>query len=132
MKTDKPAEKPQEVTVNVNVTTTSEGTTAKADGESTPAKPSAEGAGTTGDGGNVDDASAGPPMTDDESNYEVVQPPVGATVPYLPEEADEKKIGGKKYFIYEGTYYRPFSSDGDTVYMVVENPKDQKTDKKDS
>ena len=59
----------------------------------------------------------------DDYNFEVVKPPVGATVPYLPDEADEEKIDGKKYFVYDGTYYRPFSSDGDTVYMVVENPK---------
>jgi hypothetical protein len=64
-------------------------------------------------------------MTDDEENYEVVAPPIGATVPYLPDEADEKTINGKKYLVYEGAYYRPFSSDGDTVYMVVEDPKQQ-------
>ena len=38
------------------------------------------------------------------------------------EEAKEKTVNGKKYFVFEGTYYRPFSSDGDTVYMSVENP----------
>jgi hypothetical protein len=64
-------------------------------------------------------------MLDDENNYEVVAPPIGATVPYLPQEADEETIDGKKYFIYEGTYYRPYSSEGDTVYMVVEDPKEQ-------
>ena len=61
-------------------------------------------------------------MTDDEENYEAVAPPVGATVPYLPEEADETTIDGKKYFVHNSTHYRPFSSDGDTVYMVVEDP----------
>jgi hypothetical protein len=62
------------------------------------------------------------PMTEGDENYEVVAPPVGATVPYLPEEADEKTINGKKYFEYAGTYYRPFASDGETIYMVVEDP----------
>ncbi len=64
-----------------------------------------------------------PPMTDDDQSYEVVAPPVGATVPYLPDEADEETVKGKKYFVFEGTFYRPFSSDGDTVYMVVEDPR---------
>ena len=36
-------------------------------------------------------------MTDDEHNYEVIGPPVGATVPYLPDEAEEKQVAGKKY-----------------------------------
>jgi hypothetical protein len=61
-------------------------------------------------------------MTDDEENYEVVEPPVGVTVPYLPEEAKEQTIKGKKYFISEGTYYQAFSSGGETIYMVVESP----------
>jgi len=63
-----------------------------------------------------------PTMTDDEHSYEVVKAPIGATVPYLPEEAEEQTIKGKKYFHDEGTYYQPFSSEGETIYMVVENP----------
>jgi len=43
------------------------------------------------------------PMTDEDYNYEVVGPPVGATVPYLPEEADEQSVAGKTYFHFEGT-----------------------------
>jgi hypothetical protein len=61
----------------------------------------------------------------EEQNYEVVAPPPGATVPYLPEEADEETVNGKKYFVYDGTYYRPFASDGETIYMVVEDPSKQ-------
>ena len=61
----------------------------------------------------------------EEQNYEVVAPPVGATVPYLPDEAEEKTVGGKKYFVYSDTYYRAFASDGDTVYMVVADPSKQ-------
>lgn len=53
---------------------------------------------------------------------EVVAPPVGATVPYLPEEAEEQTVAGKTYFAYEDTYYKPFASDGETIYMVVEDP----------
>jgi hypothetical protein len=48
---------------------------------------------------------------------------MGATVPYLPEEASEVTVAGKKYFVYDDTYYRPYASDGDTVYMVVEDPR---------
>ena len=64
-----------------------------------------------------------PPMpVNDEQNYEVIAPPVGATVPYLPDLAEEKTIGGKAYFAYEDTYYKPFASDGETIYMVVDDP----------
>ncbi|KKL98486.1 hypothetical protein LCGC14_1823950 [marine sediment metagenome] len=58
----------------------------------------------------------------DDHNYEVVGPPVGATVPYLPEKAEKKEIDNKTYFVYGSTYYRAFASDGDTVYMVVDDP----------
>ncbi len=65
----------------------------------------------------------GPEMIESEHNYEVVGPPVGASVPYLPEEADEVEINGKKYSVYDGTYYQAFVNDGDTIYMIVEDPK---------
>ncbi len=65
-----------------------------------------------------------PPMAlDDEQNYGVVPPPVGATVPYLPDDAHRDTVGGKAYLVYEGTYYRPFASDGETIYMVVDDPR---------
>ena len=59
---------------------------------------------------------------EDDHNYKVVKPPVGATVSYLPEEATKETVNGKKYFVYADTYYRPFASDGETIYMVVEKP----------
>jgi hypothetical protein len=63
-------------------------------------------------------------MTEGEDyNFEVVAPPVGATVPYLPDEAEEKKVGGTTYFAYDDTYYKAFVSEGETIYMVVEDPK---------
>ncbi len=62
-------------------------------------------------------------MVEDDDNFEVVAPPVGATVPYLPDEANEETVGGKKYFVYDDTYYRAFASDGETVYMVVADPR---------
>ena len=49
-------------------------------------------------------------------------PPVGATVPYLPEEAKKVKVSGKTFMVYEHTYYQPFVSGGDTIYMVVQDP----------
>jgi len=62
-------------------------------------------------------------MTENEDSYKVVAPPMGVTVPYLPDEAATETVDGKKYFVFEGAFYRPFSSDGDTVYMVVEDPR---------
>jgi len=99
--TTKPADEPKgtETTVNVNVSADASG------GETKP------------------ETMDAPEMTQDDSNYEVVVPPVGATVPYLPSEAKEETVGGKKYFVYEGAYYRPFASDGETIYMIVQDPK---------
>ena len=103
--TTKPAEEPKgtETTVNVNVS---------ADGSGGETKP---------------ETMDTPEMTQDDSNYEVVVPPVGATVPYLPDEAKKETVGGKKYFVHEGAYYRPFASDGETIYMVVEDPYKSKS-----
>ncbi len=70
-----------------------------------------------------EDPSDVPMIEGDEQNYEVVASPAGVTVPYLPEEADEETVNGKKYFVYEGTYYQPFAGDGETIYMVVEDPR---------
>ena len=92
-----PAAPPPATNVNVNVTVDSSG------GGKAPPEP--------------------PPMTEDDQNYEVVAPPVGATVPYVPDEATEETVNGKKYFVYGGSYYRPFASDGETIYMVVEDPR---------
>jgi len=70
-----------------------------------------------------DSKQSDPEMVEsDDYNYEVVAPPVGATVPYLPEKAEKKNINKKTYFVYEGTYYRAYASDGDTVYMIVDDP----------
>ena len=62
-------------------------------------------------------------IENEEENYEVVAPPAGATVPYVPDEANEETINGSKYFVYEGTYYKPFAGDGETIYMVVGDPR---------
>jgi len=62
-------------------------------------------------------------MIEDDQNYKVVAPPVGATVPYVPDESSEETVNGNTYFVYENTYYRPFASNGETIYMVVEDPR---------
>ena len=64
-----------------------------------------------------------PLVVDNEQNYEVVAPPVGATVPYLPEEADQDTVDGTTYYVFEDTYYQPFASGDDVIYMVVEDPR---------
>ena len=94
--TTQPAPQPQPSTTTVNVNVTVEASK---------------------DTGAEGEASNEPPMTTDDHNYKAVDPPVGATVPYLSDEANEKTIGGKTYFVYDGTYYRPFASDGETIYM---------------
>lgn len=116
--TTQPAQTPEvsEPNVNVNVTVSS-----AADGEAgEPGERTITSTVTTEDGKEVD---LPPVPLDDEQNYEVVAPPVGATVSYLPDEAREETVGGKAYLVYEDTYYRPFASDGETIYMVVENPR---------
>ena len=65
------------------------------------------------------------PMLEGDDNYEVVTPPSGVTVPYLPEDADETTVDGKAYFVYAGTYYKPYASDGETIYIVVADPAKQ-------
>lgn len=101
--TTKPADKPKEIetTVNVNASADASG------GKTKPEKMDA------------------PEMTKDDSSYEVVVPPVGATVPYLPDDAKETNVNGKKYFVQKETYYRPFVSEGETIYMIVDNPESQ-------
>jgi hypothetical protein len=70
----------------------------------------------------LEESEENPPMIEDDHNYEVVEPPIGVTVTYLPDEAEEKIVDGTTYFVFESTYYRVFVSDGDTIYQVVETP----------
>jgi hypothetical protein len=74
------------------------------------------------EGVELKESAENPPMIEDDHNFEVVSPPVGATVPYLPDDAVKKVIGERIYYVYLDTYYRPFVSDGDTIYRVVEDP----------
>ena len=115
--TDKPAAKPEvsETNINVNVNITSNAEPDQEEGLQTITSTiQAEGG---------EEMELPPVPIDDEQNYEVVSPPVGVTVPYLPESADEETVGGTTYFVSEGTYYKAYASDGDIIYMVVEKPE---------
>ena len=41
----------------------------------------------------------------------------------MPDGAESKTVDGIVYFVFNDTYYRPFYSGSDVVYMVVENPE---------
>ena len=57
-----------------------------------------------------------------DHNFGVVEAPIGATVPYLPDEAEEQIVGESKYFLASGVWYKPFAGEGDVIYMVVADP----------
>jgi len=54
--------------------------------------------------------------------YKVVNPPVGAIIPSLPEGANEVVVSGTKYYVYGGAYHRPYYSGGSVIYQIVEIP----------
>ena len=45
------------------------------------------------------------------------------TVKALPEDAQKEKVGDDDYFVYGDTWYKPFYSGSDVVYMVTDKPK---------
>lgn len=52
--------------------------------------------------------------------YEVVTPPVGAEVPNLPSDANQVTINGVDYYEYKGVYYtQKQNADGKSVYVVA-------------
>jgi len=54
------------------------------------------------------------------NQYEVVVPPVGAEVPTLPQDANLVTIDGIDYYEYKGVYYTEGqNADGATVYIVA-------------
>ncbi len=54
------------------------------------------------------------------NQYEVVVPPVGAEVPNLPQDANLVTIDGVDYYEYKGVYYtQGQNADGATVYIVA-------------
>ena len=56
------------------------------------------------------------------TGYEVIPPPIGATVNTLPDGAVDQNINGTTYFTFGGAYYRPFYSGSSVIYEVVANP----------
>ena len=54
--------------------------------------------------------------------YEVIPPPIGATVTTLPSGADDQNMTGLTYFTDGGGVHRPFYSGSTVIYMVVAKP----------
>ena len=52
-----------------------------------------------------------------------MEAPVGAQVDYVPDGAASKTIDGVTYFVHNDTYYRPYYSGSDVVYIVAERPE---------
>ena len=70
----------------------------------------------------------------DNGGYQVTEPPVGAGVPDLPEDAQPIKIDGVQYYELDGVYYKETVDDkGKKIYVVagkdgVLNTNDSTTD----
>ncbi|MGY0034355.1 DUF6515 family protein [Pedobacter sp. NJ-S-72] len=55
-----------------------------------------------------------------DNQYKVVVPPVGASVPTLPSDAQQVVINGQTYYEYKGVYYSESQdADGKTIYIVA-------------
>ena len=55
-----------------------------------------------------------------DNQYKVVVPPIGASVPTLPSDAQQVVINGQTYYEYKGVYYSESqNADGKTVYIVA-------------
>ena len=63
-----------------------------------------------------------PAAEDADPTFKVVAPPIGATVTELPEDAVKETVGGQDFFVYADTWYQPFYSGSNAVYVVVEKP----------
>lgn len=56
----------------------------------------------------------------DTGGYTAVDPPVGATIPKLPKNANSIVINGEQYYEYRGVYYTTAVNDkGETIYLVA-------------
>ncbi len=56
----------------------------------------------------------------ENSEYTVVEPPIGAEVKVLPDKAQSIVINGQQYYELNGVYYQPVTKDdGTTVYQVA-------------
>ena len=55
-----------------------------------------------------------------DNQYKVVVPPVGASVPAIPSDAQQVVINGQTYYEYKGVYYSESQdADGKTIYLVA-------------
>ncbi|WP_432709130.1 DUF6515 family protein [Pedobacter sp.] len=55
-----------------------------------------------------------------DKEYKVVVPPVGAEVPNLPKEAQEVTVNGQVFYEYKGVYYMAReNAEGKTVYVIA-------------
>ena len=55
-----------------------------------------------------------------DRNYEVVNPPIGAKLPELPRDAKSVTIDGSRYYELGGTYYQEtYNGNNDVLYEVV-------------
>lgn len=57
--------------------------------------------------------------TGDNKGYKVVEAPIGAAVPDLPEGAQEITVDGNTYYELNGTYYQESMTDNGRRYIVV-------------
>ncbi|MEO6521722.1 MAG: DUF6515 family protein [Mucilaginibacter sp.] len=65
----------------------------------------------------------------DNTQYEVVAPPMGAIVPTVPNDAKSITIDGLEYYELNGIYYQPVTtSDGTTGYKIVGKDGELNTD----
>ncbi len=65
-------------------------------------------------------AAEAPAEDKGDPTFKVIAPPIGATVTELPEDAEKTSAGGQDYFVYNDTWYQPFYSGSNAVYVVVE------------
>jgi hypothetical protein len=54
--------------------------------------------------------------------YQVIPPPIGATVTTLPSGVVDQNINGTVYYTFGGAYYQPFYSGSSVIYEVVAKP----------
>ena len=57
----------------------------------------------------------------------VTSPPPGAVVYAVPTYTTVVYVGSTPYHYVNGAYYKPFASDGEAIYMVVEDPNTAET-----
>ena len=56
------------------------------------------------------------------NGYEVIAPPVGASVASLPNGAIDQTVNSITYFTFGGAWYQPVYRSGGVTYNVVSNP----------